>query len=115
MDGLEEDPKEIVHFSLGPTSPGGGITKVKLEDFLRTQGKGGSIIHLIVDDLDEAMKVRPRPRWTDFDLADVVVQKVIAAGGRKVSEVQPEGTRAFMQSYEDTEGNFGGLYMMKRE
>lgn len=59
MDGREEDPTEIVHFSLGSTSPGGGITKVKPEDFLRTQGKGSPIIHLMVDDLDAAMKVRP--------------------------------------------------------
>lgn len=60
MDGREEDPTEIVHFSLGPTSPGGGITKVKPEDFMRTRGKSSPIIHLMVDDLDEAMKVRPK-------------------------------------------------------
>ena len=42
------------------------------------------------------------------------LQKVVAAGGRKMTEVEPEGTRAFQQAYEDTEGNYGGLYMLKK-
>ena len=40
---------------------------------------------------------------------------MVAAGGSKASDVQPQGTRALMQSYEDTEGNFGGLYMLKKD
>ena len=57
MDGREEDPNEIVHFSLGPTSPGGGITKVQAEDFLRTQGKGSPVIYLMVDELKSTIEV----------------------------------------------------------
>ena len=30
-----------------------------------------------------------------------------------MSEVEPEGKRALMQHFEDTEGNFGGLYCWK--
>ena len=47
-------------------------------------------------------------------LAEVASQKVVAGGGKKASEVLPEGTRALMQSFEDTEGNFFGLYMLKK-
>ena len=57
MDGREEDPSQIVHFSLGSTCPGGGITKVSPEDFIRTKGKGGFTLYLMVDDLAESMQV----------------------------------------------------------
>ena len=57
MDGREEDPSQIVHFSLGSTCPGGGITRVDPQEFIRTKGKGGPILYLIVDDLEESMKV----------------------------------------------------------
>jgi hypothetical protein len=71
MDGREEDPTQIVHFSLGPASPGGGITKVKPEDFLRTEGKGGPVIHLFVDDLEVSMKVRTGCRARAYLLISV--------------------------------------------
>lgn len=118
-DGRQEDPTAIVHFSLGATSPGGGITKVNPEDFLRTQGKGGPIIHLMVSDLEASMKVRNTPWCTLLtvhrSLTGLHLKKVLAAGGKKMTEVEPEGTRALMQCYEDSEGNYGGLYMLKKE
>lgn len=61
MDGIEEDPTEIQHFSLGSTSPGGGITKVKGGGLIKTEGKGGSILYLAVNDLEETMKVTCDP------------------------------------------------------
>ena len=50
--------------------------------------------------------------WTSLT---ETVQKVVAAGGKKMTEAEPEGTRAYMQHYEDTEGNYGGLYMLKKD
>jgi predicted enzyme related to lactoylglutathione lyase len=98
MDGREEDPNKIVHFSLGSSCPGGGITLVENPaEFLRTRGKGGAIIYLMVDDLE------------------ATIRKIVSAGGSAVDEPQPEGLRATMQHYEDTEGNFGGLYCLKTE
>lgn len=55
MDGTEEDPTKIVHFSFGDGCPGGGITKV--DQVVKTNGKGGVVLYLMVDDLEGAMKV----------------------------------------------------------
>jgi len=41
-------------------------------------------------------------------------QKIANAGGKKASEVEPEGNRGLMQHFEDTEGNWVGLYTMKK-
>ncbi|KAK6364503.1 hypothetical protein LTS17_012126 [Exophiala oligosperma] len=93
MDGTEEDPTKIVHFSFGDGCPGGGITKV--DQVVKTNGKGGVVLYLMVDDLEGAMK------------------KIIDAGGKKVTEVEPEGKFALTQNFEDTEGNYFGLYQIK--
>ncbi|KAJ9636183.1 hypothetical protein H2204_005455 [Knufia peltigerae] len=93
MDGTEEDPTKIVHFSFGDGCPGGGITKV--DQVVKTNGKGGVVLYLMVDDLEGAMK------------------KIVDAGGKKVTEVEPEGKFALTQNFEDTEGNYFGLYQIK--
>lgn len=67
MDGVEEDPSQIAHFNLGTGCPGGGITKVSDEEFVRTGGKGGAVLYLVVEDLDKAMEVsslRQQPHVT---------------------------------------------------
>ncbi|RMZ88327.1 hypothetical protein DV736_g4438, partial [Chaetothyriales sp. CBS 134916] len=93
--GTSKDPNEIALFEFGSRSPGGGITRV--DQVVSTKGKGGAVLYLIVDDIDAAMK------------------KVIAAGGKQMTEVEPEGKGAVMQHFEDTEGNYGGLYQLKHE
>lgn len=40
-------------------------------------------------------------------------QKVKAAGGKQVSEIEPESDMGLMQHFEDTEGNYFGIYMVK--
>jgi predicted enzyme related to lactoylglutathione lyase len=40
-------------------------------------------------------------------------QKVDAAGGKKRSEIEPEGDHGLMQHFADTEGNYLGMYMQK--
>ena len=40
-------------------------------------------------------------------------QKVEQAGGKKMSEVEAEGEHGLMQHFEDTEGNYLGMYMQK--
>ena len=56
MDGIEEDPAQIAHFDLGSTCPAGGITRVS--EVVPTKGKGGTVLYLMVNDLEAAMKVR---------------------------------------------------------
>jgi predicted enzyme related to lactoylglutathione lyase len=53
-DGLEEDPNQIAHFS-HPGCASGGFTKV--DELIRTGGKGGAVIYVWVDDLEVAEKV----------------------------------------------------------
>ena len=48
-DGIIEDPNAIAHFDHGATCPAGGITKV--DEVLRTEGKGGCVLYLFVEDL----------------------------------------------------------------
>jgi predicted enzyme related to lactoylglutathione lyase len=38
---------------------------------------------------------------------------VEAAGGKKLSEIKAEGDHGLLQHFEDTEGNYLGMYMMK--
>lgn len=42
-----------------------------------------------------------------------MAQKIVANGGKKMTEIQPEGEMALMQHFEDTEGNYLGIYSMK--
>ena len=55
MDGIEEDPNEIAHFDLGSKCPAGGITKVN--EVVRTGGKGGNVLYLWAEDLAAVEKV----------------------------------------------------------
>jgi predicted enzyme related to lactoylglutathione lyase len=55
MDGTEENPEEIAHFEHGANCPGGGITKV--DEVVRTEGKGGNVLYLYVNDLGATEKV----------------------------------------------------------
>jgi hypothetical protein len=40
-------------------------------------------------------------------------QKVKVAGGKQASEIEPESDMGLMQHFEDTEGNYFGIYMVK--
>jgi hypothetical protein len=40
-------------------------------------------------------------------------QKIKVAGGKQASEVEPESDMGLMQHFEDTEGNYFGIYMVK--
>ena len=50
----------------------------------------------------------------DQHLPILVLQQITKAGGKKVSEVEPEGDSSLMQHFEDSEGNWVGLYTMKK-
>lgn len=91
MDGREEDPTQIQHFSLGSTSPGGGITRVKPEELVRTEGKSGPVIYLMVDDLEQTMEVCfPNPRC-------VKVSQLTMMTGRKLSRLEARRCLRFSQ------------------
>lgn len=46
--------------------------------------------------------------------ADGRGQKIVKAGGKKATGIEPEGESALMQHFADTEGNWVGLYTMKK-
>ncbi len=43
-----------------------------------------------------------------------IQQKIVDAGGKRMTDVEPEGERTVMQHFEDTEGNYLGIYSMKK-
>ncbi|KIX03454.1 uncharacterized protein Z518_07006 [Rhinocladiella mackenziei CBS 650.93] len=97
QDGRTLDPNEIALFEVpGQPSPNGGITKVSADEWASTHGKGGVVLYLYVEDINP---------WEE---------KIVAAGGKKMSDILPEGSMALMQHFEDTEGNYLGIYSMKK-
>lgn len=64
MDGTEEDPSQIAHFDLGSTCPAGGITKVG--EVKKTDGKGGNVMYLYVNNLAGTEKVNLPVRCFDL-------------------------------------------------
>ena len=91
-------PDQIAFFNPPSTScPGGAISKVESTLLRRydTGSKVSALMYLFVDDLEVFM-------W-----------KVEAAGGKRLSDVEEEGNTGLMQYFEDSEGNFMGLYMLK--
>jgi len=99
----EHYPPELMAFFHAPDktkSPGGAISKIENEAWLSkhkytTEDRGNAFMYLFVSDLTEFMK------------------KVEAAGGKKMSEIKAEGDHGLLQHFEDTEGNYLGMYMMK--
>jgi predicted enzyme related to lactoylglutathione lyase len=43
-----------------------------------------------------------------------LLKNILDAGGKKMTDVMPEGKRAKMQHFEDTEGNYFGTYTMNK-
>ncbi|KAI9861549.1 MAG: hypothetical protein M1813_005159 [Trichoglossum hirsutum] len=72
---------------------GGGI--INVSDAQHKPGKGGSVIYLWVDSIEEALA------------------KIKGAGGSVVQEKSPEGDHGFLAKFADTEGNVHGIYTMK--
>ncbi|KAJ9610875.1 hypothetical protein H2200_005652 [Cladophialophora chaetospira] len=97
VDGRDLDPTEIAMFEVpGQSCPGGGITRVSEAEWASSHGKGGVVLYLYVDDIEQYAK------------------KIVEAGGKKMSEILPEGDRAVMQHFEDSESNFLGIYSIKK-
>ena len=76
------------------------------------------MLYLYVSDINEYESVSrsasfPVPVSTCL-LTVVVFQKIVKAGGKKMTDIMPEGDRAVMQHFEDTEGNYLGIYSMKK-
>ncbi|OCT47290.1 Glyoxalase/bleomycin resistance protein/dioxygenase [Cladophialophora carrionii] len=96
-DGRTLDPTEIAMFEVpGQPCPGGGITRVSESEWAASHGKGGVVLYLYVDDINSYEK------------------KIVEAGGKRMTEIMPEGDMAVMQHFEDTEGNYLGIYSMKK-
>ncbi|KIW66258.1 hypothetical protein PV04_08457 [Phialophora macrospora] len=96
-EGQPLDPAEIAMFEVpGQPSLNGGITRVSESEWASSHGKGGVVLYLYVDDINPYEK------------------KIVGAGGKKMTEIMPEGDRAVMQHFEDTEGNYLGIYSMKK-
>ncbi|KAI9769265.1 MAG: hypothetical protein M1840_004394 [Geoglossum simile] len=73
---------------------GGGIVKVNDED--HKPGKGGSVIYLWVDSIEEAL------------------EKIKVNGGTVVLGKSAEGDQGFLAKFGDTEGNVHGIYTMRK-
>jgi hypothetical protein len=91
-EGVSRPADQIVKFHFPGIGTGGGITKLEENEFISTKGKGGATLFLYVDDLE------------------TYIHKITAAGGRKLSDPEPESTYGILQYFEDTEGNYVGLY-----
>ncbi|KAK2747312.1 hypothetical protein FQN57_002210 [Myotisia sp. PD_48] len=77
----------------GLKSLGGGLTKVKPEEI--TTGQNSTKLYIYVENLDRA------------------VEKIIANGGKKCTEREPEGDHGEIIRCEDSEGNALGIYASK--
>jgi predicted enzyme related to lactoylglutathione lyase len=75
------------------SSLGGGIVNVSGAE--HKPGKGGSVVYLWVDSIEEA------------------IEKIKKAGGSVVQEKSPEGDHGWLAKFGDTEGNVHGIYTMK--
>ena len=102
--------------------PGGGI--VKVEEGCHKSNQGSVSLYLFVDDLGKYIKVSlcllppyshqivPSSQWL---IVQPPWQKIEVAGGKKMDEVEPEGDMGLMQHFEDTEGNYFGLYALQKK
>ncbi|KIW93733.1 uncharacterized protein Z519_05048 [Cladophialophora bantiana CBS 173.52] len=96
-EGHALDPAEIAMFEVpGGPCPNGGITRVTQSEWTDSHGKGGVVLYLYVDEIQS------------------YEEKIVKAGGKKMTDVVPEGNQALMQHFEDTEGNYLGIYTMKK-
>ena len=86
-------------------------------------GGGGAAPRLFfyVSDLEKSMEVRLLPLsgrfGEDFCLVEdaYLVEAIVANGGKKLSDVEPESDFGLMMFAEDTEGNKLGIYTMKNK
>ena len=101
----------MAHFDTpGNPKQSGGIFRVDEEDFLYTRGNGGVTLHIYVDSLSDTMEVSSQSVENCPRLMCWRVQKIVAAGGSPVSDVEAESEFGTAQLFEDTEGNQLGLY-----
>ena len=101
----------MTHFDTpGNPKQSGGIFKVDEEDFVYTRGNGGVTLHIYVDSLSDTMEVSLATDGNCSRLMCRRVQKIVAAGGSPVSDVEVESEFGTAQLFEDTEGNQVGLY-----
>ena len=82
MDGIVEDPTQIQHFSFGDSCPGGGITKVADGEVIKTGGKGGVVLYLAVENLEETMAVS-HTQWKGLRNADMWCRRLWPRVGRR--------------------------------
>lgn len=100
----------MAHFET-PNNTNGGIFKIDPSEHVSTKGKGGITLYIYVESLAESMDVSLSSMNGAFH-ADIV-QKIVAAGGTKMSEPEGESDQGAFQLFEDTEGNHVGLYTWK--
>ncbi|MCJ1345416.1 hypothetical protein MMC31_003623 [Peltigera leucophlebia] len=87
--------EELSTFNFPGTQVGGGVVK-HVADLHKKPGKGAVEVFVYVDSIEETMN------------------KIKEAGGKPLGEKEPEGKEGFMQSYEDTEGNVGGVWTARK-
>ncbi|KAK9349653.1 hypothetical protein V1523DRAFT_399943 [Lipomyces doorenjongii] len=75
----------------GDTFHGGGIIR-KVEDAELATVPGTTKVYFYVDNMETAM------------------ERIVKNGGKKISEKEPEGDKAFYQFSEDSEGNGQAIY-----
>ncbi|KAJ8096455.1 hypothetical protein POJ06DRAFT_48246 [Lipomyces tetrasporus] len=85
-------PEFLLVFNVpGDMFPGGGIIR-KVKDAELATVPGTTKIYFYVDNMETAM------------------ERIVKNGGKKISDKEPEGDKAFYQFFEDSEGNGQAIY-----
>jgi len=95
--GLSEDEFTIFKFPDAKFPLFGGIKKYDPANL--TTGGGIGVVKLFL--------------FVENDL-EGKMDEIVRNGGKKVTEMQPEGDHGFVMDFDDTEGNRFGIYMHKK-
>jgi hypothetical protein len=120
---VQAPPEFLLVFKVpGDMFLGGGIIR-KVQDAELATVPGTTKAYLYVDNIETAMEVNPK----NFNLfffnlflffcigllpsyANFVIKLIVKNGGKKISEKESEGDKAFYQFFEDSEGNGQAIY-----
>jgi predicted enzyme related to lactoylglutathione lyase len=86
---------EVRSFDFSPDiNLGGGIVLVPDDAGVLKTGHGGTCMHWFVEDIEKTS------------------QTITSAGGKMLSDAQPEGKFGLYRYFEDSEGNVGSIYQI---
>jgi predicted enzyme related to lactoylglutathione lyase len=92
LPAMAED--QYISFVASDKKTMGGIVKTEAASHLK--GPGAVKLYIYVEDLEKA------------------IDDIVKNGGKKCSEIEPEGDTGLMIHFDDCEGNRFGIYTMKK-